>query len=192
MNKIYALKPVRTVAPAEKPLTLPEVKLHLRVDHSDEDTLIEGLLDASVSHLDGWGGILGRCLITQTWRQDIADFCDPIRLPFTDAQSATIEYSDADNAPQSFTEFNLVSDSLGSLLSLTDGATWPDVATRPDAVRITVVYGYGNAASVPWAIKAAILLHVGTLYENRETLSERVSPNMAYEALIAPLRLVSL
>jgi hypothetical protein len=53
---------------------------------------------------------------------------------------------------------------------------------------VTFTTGYGAAAEVPWSIKAAILLHVGTLYEYRETMAENAKPTGAYEALIAPHR----
>jgi hypothetical protein len=53
--------------------------------------------------------------------------------------------------------------------------TWPSVYPRPDAVQITYTAGYSstsspfNAASgVPAAVKSAILLTIGDLYENRE------------------------
>jgi uncharacterized phiE125 gp8 family phage protein len=50
-------------------------------------------------------------------------------------------------------------------LRLTQGFTAP----------LTVVYtsGYANAAAVPDSIKQAILCHAGTLYEHRESVTER-------------------
>ena len=44
--------------------------------------------------------------------------------------------------------------------------TWPALRRPVRAAR--VVCGYGAAAAVPSAIKSAILLIVGALYENRE------------------------
>jgi hypothetical protein len=57
------LKPVRTVPPAEMPVSLDEAKLHCRVDHNAEDAHITGLIAAAATHLDGWSGILGRALV---------------------------------------------------------------------------------------------------------------------------------
>ena len=56
------LSPVRTVAPTSTPVSLDEAKIHCRVDHTDEDDLITGLIAAATENLDGCGGILGRAL----------------------------------------------------------------------------------------------------------------------------------
>lgn len=142
--------PIRTVPPAETPVTLAEAKAHLRVDFDEDDALIGAILNAATEYLDGWDGILSRCLVTQTWTLNREADCDFV-APF----------------PQSL----LVSETTA------DGVT-----------TATFTSGYGGAAAVPAAIKAAILLHVGTLYEYRGTMAERVSPTGAYEALIAPYR----
>lgn len=60
---------------------------------------------------------------------------------------------------------------------------------RDDLARtVTFTAGFGGPEDVPWAIKAAILLHVGTLYQHRETQASSVAPTGAYEALLAPWR----
>lgn len=142
--------PIRTVAPAETPVTLTEAKAHLRVDFDDDDTLIASLVNAATDYLDGWDGILARCLVTQTWTLERDEDCDFV-APFPG--------------------------SIVTSETTTDGKTTS-----------TFTAGYGAAADVPPAIKAAILLHVGTLYEYRETMAERLAPTGAYEALIAPYR----
>lgn len=196
MKTIHALKPIRTVAPAETPVSLSEVKAHLRVDHADEDSLIQGYLDAAVAHLDGWRGILGRCMVTQTWRLDLMEFptTGVIRLPFPDCASVSVAYTDGLGAAQTLSAsvYHLIEDSIGPAVIEAENQVFPVTDEIPDAVRVTGIYGYGAAANVPWSIKAAILLHVGTLYENREKSSERWKPTMAFEALIAPHRVVGI
>src|SRR4051794_5405809 len=85
------LAPVRTVPPTLHILSVDEVKAHLRVDGNDDDTLIEALRDTVEAHLDGWSGILGRGLLTQSWRQALAQFPPDyrIRLPLAPVASIT-------------------------------------------------------------------------------------------------------
>lgn len=188
---MQALRPVQTVAPTEEPVTLAEAKQHLRVEHTEDDDLIGIYISAAVAKLDGQTGILGRCMVTQTWRSDFTDFPTGylLRLPFPDLQSATVAYEDTNGDTQAFTAFQTIEDELGGALYLNDGAVWPAVDDVRAAVSVTAVYGYGAASAVPAALKSAVLLHVGTMYEHRTTLSgEKVAANFAYEALVAPYR----
>lgn len=182
--------PVRTSAPATAPITVSEAKAHLRVSHSTEDTLIGTYVDAATAHLDGWTGILGRCLVTQSWRQDLDAFSDTMDLPFPDAASVTIAYYDADNVSQtlSSTNYDLINSDGQSWVQISETGAWPATYDRPDAVRITGVYGYGAAASVPASLKAAIMLHVGVLFTARA--DGELPP--AHAALIAPYRVVGM
>ena len=191
------LSPVRTVAPAINPVSLAEAQAHLRVTIGIEETLIAGLIDAAVSKLDGWSGILGRCLVTQTWRQDFSEFpaYDYLRLPFPDVQSVTIDYTDSAGVTQTLSSagYQLANDYAGGVLALIDGNSWPSTQQRVNAVRVTMVVGYGGASAVPAALKSAILLDIGTLYENRESVTTGLSElPLAYDMLVMPFRRVSL
>lgn len=188
------LAPVRTVVAAETPVSLVEAKAHLRVDHTDDDTLITALINAATDHLDGWSGVLGRALVTQTWRQDFADFTDKLRLPLKPVSSVSgVTYYDTDNAQQTLATsvYELLTDDAGPFLALKVDQSWPNTESRAAAVSVTFVAG-SAVASVPAAIKAAMLLMIGHLYENREAVAEgnfAVMP-MAVDALIAPYRRV--
>jgi uncharacterized phiE125 gp8 family phage protein len=189
------LAPVRVSQPTTTPVSLIEAKAHLRVDHNDDDTLIGSLIAAAVDHLDGWSGILGRALVTQTWRQDFADFgC--LRLALGPVASIEkIEYFDGDNANQTLadTVYTHFTDARGSYVDLKPDQSWPGTYSRPDAVSVTYVAGV-PVNDVPAALKAAILLMVGNWYANREATTETTMTELplgAY-ALIAPYRRVGL
>lgn len=161
------LAPVRTAAPAAVPVSLDEAKLHLRVDHNDDDTLISSLIDVATAHLDGWSGILGRALVTQTWRQDFCRFSDRIRLPLAPVASITnITYFDGEDAQQTLDAgvYRLMTDALGPFVALAPGQAWPSAYCRDDAVSVTFVAGYGNAGEVPAPIRTAIILLVRSMF----------------------------
>lgn len=175
--------PVRTVAPVARAVSLSRVKAHLRVTHADDDERIAALIDAATERLDGWSGILGRCLVTQTWRQDFDGFPGAdLRLPFPDVQSAAVSYRDTAGDEQVFSGFAVVHDGIGSKLVLNDGQTWPDTAVRPDAVQVTMVCGY---AEVPEPLRRAIMLDVQSMFDGPDEARAR-----AWAALIAPYRRV--
>jgi uncharacterized phiE125 gp8 family phage protein len=188
------LKPVRTVAPASLPVTLAEAKAHLRVDDDDDDALIDALIAAATGYLDGWSGVLGRCIVSQTWRQDLPEFpaCGMIRLPFPDVASVTVAYTDTTGAAQTLAaeNYDLAQDERGSFLRVSDDGAWPGTKDIPDAVRVTMVAGY---STIPPSLKAAILLYIGLLYENREAVVVGMTVSelpLAFEALTAPYRRV--
>lgn len=189
------LRPVRTVAPAADLLDIDAVKLQLHEDGTDQDSLIEALIAAATAHLDGYSGILGRCLINQTWRQDFEAFATRLRLPFPDVSSvSSLQYYDANNAQQTVADANyqLLEDELGAFIELSGLYTPPvTYGYRRDAVSVTFVAGYGPAASDvhPSVIPAALML-IGHWYENREAVNigNIVSElPFAVRALLAPV-----
>lgn len=181
------LSPVRTIAPAQPVVTLATAKEHLRVGFSDDDTVIQALINAAVDHLDGYSGILGRALINQTWRQDFDGFvCDPLRLPLVPVLTApTVTYYDHDNAQQTLATsyWQVLSDSDGPYVALKPDQSWPSSYSRADAVSVTFVAGYGTSSDdVPAALKLAIVTHVKMHYD--PALRETVEP--LFKVLVRP------
>lgn len=76
--------PYLVTAPTSLPVDIEALKLHLRVAHDDDDYDIEAKQTGAVATLDAWGGMLGRCIMPQTWAIDVAG-PGPHLLPFPDA-----------------------------------------------------------------------------------------------------------
>lgn len=188
------LAPVLVTPPAFFPVSLDEAKNQCRVEHADEDGLFNMLIGAAAQHLDGYGGILrGRCLVTQTWRQDFASFsgCDRgLRLPLSPVTAiVSVGYYDTANALQTLAAdaYRLINDHLGPYLERNPSTSYPGVyGSRPDAVGVTFTAGYGDPLKVPLPLRQAILLHVSLLYEHRGDAAIELPD--AYWRLIAPFR----
>lgn len=189
------LRPVRTAAPTDPVVTTQQVKAHAIVDFDDDNDLLDSLTQAAIDHLDGWSGVLGRCLVSQTWRLDLDDWpaCGSIRLPFPDVTSATLKYSDEADAEQPVNAalYEILDDSKSGIIKFRDAFTYPGIySDRSDGVRVTFVAGFGNADAVPSAIKVAIKMLVTHWYENRGLVGKGGFSELpiGVRSLIAPYR----
>jgi uncharacterized phiE125 gp8 family phage protein len=174
---------------AATPVTLTEARAHCRADSAD-DTMLQIYLDAAVAHVDGAEGVLGRCLVTQTWDYSLDCFPEEITVPLPTLQSVTsVKYYDVDGVEQTITSSNYIV--AGQRIAPIETFDWPDIDTeRPYPITVRFVAGYGDAAEVPAAIKAAILLLTGDLYANREAGGEAVVENPATKRLLGPFKKV--
>lgn len=191
-------RPICVTGPAIEPVTLAEVKAHCRVDGSDEDGLLSALISAAVAHLDGWSGILGRCLISQTWRQTYDRFRPGLRLPMPALSITAITYGDpsGDTVTLDPARYVLRQDACGSLVTPAPWQDWPDTGSCPEAVTVSFVAGYGpTPGDVPASIRHAMLLLIGSWMQNRESVViGAISSDlpMAVDMLLASHRIGSL
>lgn len=166
-------RPVLVTAPTAPPVTIEEAQRHCRIDGSDEDALLSGLIVAATALFDGYGGLLGgRCIVSQGWRQDFDGFCVEMRLPLLPAASVTsVKYDDAEDAEQTVdaANYQLLADENGAFIRFNSGFSLPATGGEKPAVRITCTYGTG-AANVPGSLKQMILLLVGHWYASREAV----------------------
>jgi len=177
-------------APTAKPVTLSEVKKHLRVTASDDDKLINSLITAAteLAEIYTW-----RRFITQTWDYFLNDFDYVNTLPYGKLQSVTsVKYYDSSNAQQTIanTVYDVVTDSDPGRVNLAYSQTWPYVYDRENAVEIRFVCGYGAASAVPEPIKSAIKIKIELLYGNLFP-NERDQLEMTYESLLTPYRIMT-
>lgn len=172
-------------APSILPVTVAEAKLHLRVDHSEEDDLIERAISSATGFVDGPDGFLGRALIDQTWELTLDEFpINEIRIPLPPLiEVVSVIYDDADGNPQTIATSDYSVDNVsepGWVLPLSSGS-WPTVFEGINSVRIRFRAGYVDMSQspvvgeVPAEIINAILLHVGDQYANRENIVLGVS-----------------
>lgn len=165
------LAPRLVTKPGTTPVDLAAAKRHLRVEHDEDDGLIEALIEAATSQLDALG-YLGRCIMPQVWSQPFPGWgCGVLRLPFPDASAVSVEYLDAAGAEQTLdpSAYEVVETLAATEVRRRVSIIWPWHAISETPVSVTATFGYADAAAVPGAIKAAILLMVGDLYRFRET-----------------------
>lgn len=130
------------------PLTLAEIKDHLRIEHEfiAQDALLYALIRAAARHVET---TTGRALISQGWRLTRSSFADGIELPRPPAIAiSSITYLDVNNVEQTLSSAVYELEDAGATFApgrvrLAHGQSWPAVLARHDAVRINFTAGYG-------------------------------------------------
>lgn len=159
-----------TTQPTQEPVALDALKLHLRIDHTEEDCLLGDLIRAARIHCEQH---TDRAFVQQTLRYTCDDWpCDGIfRLPRAPLQSVTsLKYYDGNGVQQTWSSANYVVDATSEpgRIVPTYGTVFPTLQPRPGNIEIIYVAGYASVYQVPQPIKQAILLLAAHLYEFRE------------------------
>jgi len=182
----------QTVAPTFEPVTVAVAKNHLRVDISTDDTLIGTLITAAREYVELF---TGQSFIQRTYRADLADFADAIRLPRGPVLAITsVKYYDT-SSPETLQTWGASNYYLhNDIWRRIEGVSLPSVGSRADNVQITYTAGRSPLASpqldaTPKAIVQAILLLVGDFYEHRESqvlYPGQLLENRALQMLLNP------
>ena len=186
------------ITPASlKALTVEEVKDYLRVDSSDEDTLLGVLIDAATQVAEHY---LGRFLLT-TVIEEFYDFfpvyktgVDPFRgdrnivyLSRGPVQSvASLKYVDGNGDEQTVSTDDYRSDLVSEPARIMPEHGWYGTKDTVNAVIVRYTCGYTQASDVPANIKVALLLIIGEMYEKRVDSVHRLPT--ASEHLLNPYR----
>jgi uncharacterized phiE125 gp8 family phage protein len=159
-----------TVPAAATPVTLSEVKTHLKIDTSDasEDSYLNMLINAATDFGEKY---TGRDFINKTYTTFRNGFIEPLELRRSKVSTITSMAYLKDGV---FTTINADVYSFENVnnfpyIYLNDGKSWPmDIDCLPQSLRIIFVSGYGESASdVPGDLKLALLNHIAFMYENR-------------------------
>ena len=159
----------------DEPVSLSEAKLHLRIEVPDEDALISALI---VAARQGAEHMTGRSIVQATWELALDEFKDEIELPNPPLISITsVKYIDTDGVLQTMATADYLKDdhSEPARIMPAYGETWPSTRDQVNAVLVRYAAGYASAAAVPQQIKNWMLLRIGMLYENRESVAAGVT-----------------
>ena len=153
---------------AIEPVSLAEARLQLKLTADDDtslDALITGLCTTAREYAEHY---TGRALAPVTLEAALDAFPGAIDLPMPPVSGVTsIKYTDTTGVEQTLPTGQYALSTYGDsrMVFPAYGATWPATQDVQDAVRVQFEAGYAIA---PKAVKAAILLIVGHLYENRQ------------------------
>jgi uncharacterized phiE125 gp8 family phage protein len=184
-------------APTSEPVTVFELRGHLRIDDTESDSILGFTLRSARLFVENF---LRRVLITQTWACTLSEwplvrgaYC--IDLPMQPVQSVTsITYLDGDGVTQTLAtdQYALRNSGADNLARIEPayGVTWPTVRAQSDAITVTYVAGYGASSAVPMDIKAAIMLQAELQYDRSPTMRETIEA--ARDSLLMPHRVVRL
>ncbi len=187
----------QTVAPAQEPATIAELKARLALDSGDtsEDTMLTSFVAAARERVESY---TGRSLITQTWQMALDDFpaereewFDGVRempiselrtpsrwieLPKHPLQSVTsiTQYDTSETANVVDSDvYNVDTFQEPARIALGFGQVWPAITLRSiNGIIIEFIAGYGDdPADVPTVIREAILASAAYMYEHRGACS---------------------
>ncbi len=215
-NPYYRL--VETAPPAIEPLTLSEVKTFLRVDQTNDDAFITGLITAARMFCEAE---TGRALIERNyslfldrWPNERDDYAfdrrdgarriptplviDPrgIALPYPPLVSvAQVNVYAADNTSTVFDPSNYFVDTAGTpgRLVLTLGAVPPLPWRIANGIEIQYTAGYGTAETdVPQLLLQGMMQIIAHLYEHRGDSPDQALLASGAAAIFKPYRTMSL
>jgi uncharacterized phiE125 gp8 family phage protein len=205
------VKRVLVTAPTDDPVSVQDLKSHLRLvdDDNREDYYLESILIPSARdwvEKNTW-----RRLMTQTWEFYVNQFVTPggyvytwdiakgqapfpVFLPYPPVQSiSSVTYLDPSGASQTLSTsvYELGERNGIGIMRLKYGQYWPAVRNQEDSCTIRMVCGYGsNPTDVPASLRHAILLLASHGYWNREAVADKQFVEVPYtvEALVRPFK----
>jgi len=168
-----------TGASAE-PITVAQLKTHLRIDTTAEDTLLALYITAARQAAEE---ITKRALIDTQWELTFDDFCSTrIDLPRPPLATASTEVvitytkTTGDSTTLASTVYAVETRNEPGFIRLAYESTWPDdVQETEGAISITYRSGYTTSNRAPEAVKHWIRLRAGQMYEHREPILVGIS-----------------
>ena len=169
----YALTLV--TPPIGEPISVDELKKHLRITQSAHDPMLANLITAARAYCEQF---TNRQLITATWKLELDAFPDVIRLPRPPLQwtaNTHIKYYDTAGVQQTLvkdTDYVGDTSSVRGRIRPAYGKVWPTTQGIMNAVEVQFDAGYGVASAVPQLLKLAMMSKAALWFTYPESVME--------------------
>lgn len=174
--------------PAAEPVTLAEAKLAARIDGSEFDLLIPGLIATARKQAEHETGLR---FVEQTVRVELSDWpaADDV-LPVANPSAVAVTYWNG-SAWVSASAFAFGAQDAGTVIAPNVGTSWPTLgeSALPARVRVDITTGVDDPADVDEGIKTYIKAVVAAWLKSPEGVTDKpltVSP--MFDCLLDPYR----
>lgn len=176
MSEIVTIEP-----PQDRAVTLEEARQQLRLDGHDEDLLLGAKLDAAQAELEQQTGLK---LCEQTLELQLESWSQEITVPVRPCTVAEIRYTAASGAVVTLPEADYVVRRRHGFTRIrpASGKSWP-VLAEDGLIQITLPAGFADTDPDLQIARAAILVKVASMFENREG-----APCLAFDTLVGQLK----
>lgn len=176
MSEIVTLDPSQ-----DRAVTLEEARQQLRLDGRDEDLLLGAKLDSAQAELELLTGLK---LCEQSLELQLESWLPEIIVPIRPVTVAEIRYTAVSGATITLPEGDYVARRRNRFTRIrpASGKSWPALADD-GLIRITLSAGFADTAPDLHIARAAILVKVASMFENREG-----APCLAFDTLVGQLQ----
>ncbi|MCK7547189.1 head-tail connector protein [Marinobacter koreensis] len=150
-------------------ITLEEAKAHCRIEHDAEDSLVQSLISAAFRQIENrTGQAFDHVADAEMVLDSLPSGDSGIELKWTPVRAVKgVVYLDPLGVEQTLSGADLLLDVRGVYPMLYPAQEWPESKRDRASVKVTADIGY---ETVPADVRAAALLIIGHLYENREAV----------------------
>ena len=167
--------------PAMEPITLTQAKNWLRIDHNQDDSLLQELIIAVRRHAESF---MRRALVSRTYKVSMVGYLpNVVRLPMMPVQS--IEAITLLDEQQNATVLDAAD------YRILPGAQYVQLEQSVLSHRVEIEYtaGYGTADDIPEELKQGMLMHLAALYDGDHSKQYASIPQVAL-GLYLPFRVL--
>jgi uncharacterized phiE125 gp8 family phage protein len=192
-SEIYGFDFIESSAPVVEPITLSELKSHLRVETDDFDLELQSLISVARKSLEIETGLV---LFTSTRKMFFEAFPELAKSRLfiygTPVQSVThIKYYDGDGVQQTWSASKYqLGEGRPNYIQCKFGETWPVNRSVQDQIEIQYICGNTTTASIDERAKQAIKIYCSIQFDGEMIVKdEAIRLERAYKNLVSQLKI---